>query len=155
MARSLRRPALCLRAGEVIADARAVADELNAAYGRRREADLERLELLVGWFSGSVCFNEELERYFTGEGLAGPCGCCEVCCGAGHGPVLPPLPPRELTLPDERELPRFDSRVAAPPLFAGAEFAGFAGAPPVGASALRLLRGGPLAGFVRGSFFTE
>ena len=105
---SLRRPALCLRAGEVIADARTVADELNAAYARRREADLERLELLVGWFSGSVCFNEELERYFTGEGLAGPCGCCEVCCGAGHGPVLPPLPPRELTLPDERELPRFD-----------------------------------------------
>lgn len=104
---SLRRQALCLRAGDALVDVREIADELNASYARRRLADLQRLEMLVSWLSSASCLNDELERYFTGEGLPQPCGRCEGCCAEGTALHLPMIP-KEFSLPPEKDLPHFD-----------------------------------------------
>lgn len=100
----LRQRALCL-SPVAVTDARAVADELSAAYAERRVAELTRLDEVEQMLCGQQCVNSALETYFTGQPLAAPCGHCAVC--RGSVPQLPELPPAQ-ELPAAAELPAFD-----------------------------------------------
>lgn len=100
----LRQRALFLRTGEP-ADARAVAEDLSAAYAARRQAELSRLAELESMLCSGECLNSALEQYFTGAPLPAPCGHCPACMGSA--PALPEFP-RAGELPPAAELPAFD-----------------------------------------------
>ena len=104
---SFRQQAICMHTIGA-ADARAVAEELSAAFAARREADLARLEQLLGILCSPSCINSALELYFMGRELESPCGTCRACRSG-----TPLALPRESSsspagVPADAELPRFD-----------------------------------------------
>ncbi len=99
---TLRQRALCLRALPTPSPvtAREVAEELSAAYARRRERELARLDRLVEMLTAPACLNDALERYFMGEEPCAdapsfPCGRCAFCLGEATSmpPYAPPAAP--------------------------------------------------------------
>ena len=102
---TFRQRALCIVPGEKDVNSDAVADELNALYAARRDADLERLAVLEEMLSAPTCLNSALEAYFTGRSLRAPCGHCSAC--RGEVPALPPVPAAQ-ELPVDADLPAFD-----------------------------------------------
>lgn len=102
-----RRRAICIRATGVPADARAVAEELSAAFARHTAGNLERFDTLLGMLTGQECLNSALHRYFTGEETAPPpCGNCGICCGEQTILPEPPALPED-SVPAPNELPEF------------------------------------------------
>lgn len=89
-----------------IADTRRIAAELSALYAHRREADVERLQILLAILTGHQCINAALQHYFMGEQVA-PCSHCTVCSGVVA--ELPAISVEEscVLLPAETELPEF------------------------------------------------
>ncbi len=121
---SFRQRALCLCPAEGNADAHEVADVLCAMYTKRRDADLERLDIMEQMLTSPTCLNSALEEYLTGLPLPHSCGLCPACCG--EVPSLPPLPPTDISLPTEglpkfarvSQLHRFLAGIASPALLA-------------------------------------
>lgn len=124
---SFRQKTICVHAiGS--ADARAVAAELSALFAARREADMARLDRLLGILSGASCMNDALERYFMGRGLPSPCMTCRFCRDAAvldlppdsAGPATSAEIP-DLALPDlprDRQRRRFLLGIGSPGLMA-------------------------------------
>ena len=105
---TLRQQAICLHATGP-ADARKVAEELSAAYARRRDADLARLDTLLQMLTAPQCINNALQQYFADESMP-PCGHCSACLH--RVPQLPPPPPPPAVEAAESdaaaEMPEFD-----------------------------------------------
>lgn len=102
-----RRRAVCLRATGQPADARAVAEELSAAFARHTKGNMQRFNTLLRMLTGQECLNTALHRYFTEEQPSiPPCGNCGICCGEKTAQPEPPAP-REATDLSPQELPEF------------------------------------------------
>lgn len=109
---TMRQQALCLRntASSPPPDARNVAAGLSAAFARRRDADLERQQLIVDMLLSSNCLNDALEQYFMNSPRTA-CGHCTACLGLQSPlPQAEPLPPYDATIycTDEKPIPEFD-----------------------------------------------
>lgn len=101
-----RRRALCIRATGTPSNARAVAEELSAAFARHTAGNLERLDSLLRMLTAAECLNTALHRYFTGESSAPPpCGTCSSC--TGNAPTLPAPPPPPAPQDSADTLPEF------------------------------------------------
>ena len=109
---TMRQQALCLHQlpSAPAADARGVADELSAAFARRREADLARQQLVVDMLLAPTCLNQALEEYFMNQSRPA-CGHCTACLGlTAPLPPVPEPPPYDPAAfcPPEKPLPEFD-----------------------------------------------
>lgn len=124
---SFRQQAICVHAIGA-ADARAVAAELSALFAARREADMARLDCLLGILCGTSCINDALECYFMGRGLPSACGTCRFCCDATAldlpSASAAPAAPEEIPdvampdLPRDRQRRRFLLGIGSPGLMA-------------------------------------
>ena len=109
---TMRQQALCLHQlpEAPAADARSVADELSAAFARRREADLARQQLVVDMLLAPTCLNAALEEYFMNRNRPA-CGHCTACLGLTAplppAPEPPPYDPAAFCTPD-KPMPEFD-----------------------------------------------
>ncbi len=109
---TMRQQALCLHQlpSAPAADARSVADELSAAFARRREADLARQQLVVDMLLAPTCLNQALEEYFMNQNRPA-CGHCTACLGftapLPPAPEPPPYDPAAFCTPD-KPMPEFD-----------------------------------------------
>ena len=109
---TMRQQALCLHQlpDAPAADARSVADELSAAFARRREADLARQQLVVDMLLAPTCLNAALEEYFMNKSRPA-CGHCTACLGLTAplppAPEPPPYDPAAFCTPD-KPMPEFD-----------------------------------------------
>ena len=109
---TMRQQALCLHQlpDAPAADARSVADELSAAFARRREADLARQQLVVDMLLAPTCLNAALEEYFMNQSRPA-CGHCTAClrltAPLPPAPEPPPYDPAAFCTP-EKPMPEFD-----------------------------------------------
>ena len=109
---TMRQQALCLHQlpDTPAADARSVADELSAAFARRRDADLARQQLVVDMLLAPTCLNQALEEYFMNQSRP-TCGHCTACLGLTAplppAPEPPPYDPAAFCTP-EKPMPEFD-----------------------------------------------
>lgn len=109
---TMRQQALCLHQlpKAPAADARSVADELSAAFARRRDADLARQQLVVDMLLAPTCLNQALEEYFMNQNRPA-CGHCTACLGLTaplpSAPEPPPYDPAAFCTPD-KPMPEFD-----------------------------------------------
>jgi ATP-dependent DNA helicase RecQ len=63
-------------------------EELARRFAKREEADISRIEQVLGLVTASACQSAALAHHF-GEELAAPCGGCSFC-RHGAARVLPP-----------------------------------------------------------------
>ena len=77
----------------------AISEELRELlvqrFKEKEASEIQRIHLLLDFFSGQQCLSLQLANYFSDSNLQQPCGHCSVCAGQvavmPRPPVLKPL----------------------------------------------------------------